>query len=506
MADEPAGACWADFVADVGRPDPDRNASAAGLGASTRLHGAMPPVANGVLILMGISIGVGIGCLAGQDAWRAQVLILLGSIVIALISPVLAICLLAVSFAMEAFTFGYGGQTLARMAGLGVGAVLFPQVVAAWVRRNQGRPVVSAAGLFLVGFLAFALYSGFFADDRAAWFTGVWMLFVRVALFACVVHYVRTVKHHRAVFGAVMAALAAGSLAGLAEWMWGVQFGPRVFMAEPDIGTIRVSGIFDQPIHLATAILPALACASYFVIHGKRFMRVGGMLVIPLLLFCLATTMVRSAALGVLVLLVVLYFVPPALPRWSKIALLIALAAAVAFAPSPVKKRFADPRFLMRERSIRSRVPMAVTAMRMAAANPFGVGLRNLHRHYDEYKGVRDLTTAKIAHNMFLELAAAIGIPGALCFLGWLTATLIALNRMRRELLARKAAPEAAVVVFLLAILAAMTFQGLVQTNFYQGKFFWLFMGLGTASTLHWSGCWHRRTTATGVHPVTGRA
>jgi len=62
------------------------------------------------------------------------------------------------------------------------------------------------------------------------------------------------------------------------------------------------------------------------------------------------------------------------------------------------------------------------------------------------------------------------------------------------------------VVVFLLAILAAMTFQGLVQTNFYQGKFFWLFMGLGTASTLHWSGCWHRRTTATGVHPVTGRA
>jgi len=118
----------------------------------------------------------------------------------------------------------------------------------------------------------------------------------------------------------------------------------------------------------------------------------------------------------------------------------------------------------------------------MAAANPFGVGLRNLHRHYDEYKGVRDLTTAKIAHNMFLELAAAIGIPGALCFLGWLTATLIALNRMRRELLARKAAPEAAVVVFLLAILAAMTFQGLVQTNFYQGKFFWLFMGLATAA------------------------
>ncbi len=465
--------------------DPGRSTSASGSTVLARLHGPARPVARGGLLFAAICAAVAIGWLAGQDAWRAQILVFLATVVVALVSPLFAICLLTVSFAMEAFNLGAGGDTFARMSGLGVGAVLFPQVVAAWVRRNQERPMVSAAGIFLVGFLGFALYSGIFAEDRAAWFTGMWMLSVRAALFVCVVHYIRTVHQQRAVFGAVVAALAVAALAGIAEWLWGMSFGDRAFVAEAEIGTIRASGLFEQPIHLAIATIPALACAAYFVVHGQRWARLGGIFVIPVLLFCLATTMVRSAALGVLVLIVMLFVLPPALPRWSKIAMVLVLIGAVIVAPSPVKRRFADPSFLMRERSVRNRIPMAITAIRMAAANPLGVGLRNLKIHYEEYKPVRDTTTGKVAHNMFLELAAAIGIPGSLCFLGWIGVTLLAVNRARLALLKLQAKPEATIMVFLLAILVAMVSQGLVQTSFYQLKFFWLFMGLGLAAAFH---------------------
>ena len=461
--------------APIAQPSPDRALAAGKAG----------------LWLAVVLVGTAIGWLAGRTGHEWDVLVFLAGAVVALVSPLLAVCILAVSFTLGVVSLGAGGQTLARVTGFGVGLALLPQVVASWIRRNQGRPVVSGRGALLVGFLAFALLSGIFADDRAMWLRGIWMLFVRASLFACIVYVVRTTREQRAVFGSVAGALTAAALIGAAQWVWGVSPGERVFHTESDIGAIRVSGVFQSPIDLSFALVPALGCAAYFVVHGRGLARLGGVLAMPALLFCLAATMTRSAALGALALVALLFVLRPALPRWSKILVIVVLLGAMLAAPAPVKKRFADPSFLMRERSIHNRIPMAVTALRMAAANPLGVGLRNFEIHYDEYKPVRDPESGRAAHNMYLELAATIGIPGALCFLGWIAATLVWVNRSRRALLDRHARPEAAFAGFLLAILASMAFQGLFHTNPYQDKFFWLFMALG-------SGCGDR--SAPGSH------
>ncbi len=430
------------------------------------------------LLAAGLLLAILIGWLAAQDAWQMPLLVLTTSAVVALVSPVAALCLLVFTFPAEILGTG-SGSTYARVAGLGVGAVLLPQVIAQWIEANRGRPRITVQALFLWGFLFFALVSGAFAQDRASWLQGMWMLLSRAALFGVVSYYAAGRRTAVAILGAVMVAVAVSATLGVAEGLWGYRVvEARTFKAEGAIGAVRASGVFESPISLSFALIVGIGSASFFLIARRGRLRLAGSAAVLVMMMALALTMTRSAVLAVLVFFAMLFVMPAVLPKWSRMALVVLLIVMAFAAPNSVKQRFTNLQFLSRESSIHNRPLMLLAGAKMALANPSGVGLRNFELHYDDYKSVRDAESGRAGHNMYVELTATVGFAGGLCFIAWMATTLVLLDRGRRSALERGDGAESIITAVLFATLCAIMVQGLFHTNPYQDKFFWLFMGL----------------------------
>lgn len=457
----------------------------------TGIAAAEPPVEGNRILrapLMGAWLAVLLvlslfgGWLSAQDTWQIPLMVAAAGAILALISPVAALCFLVLTFPAEILTAGVG-HTYARVAGIGVGAILLPQVVAQWVEANRGRPRLPLPALLLWSFLLFALLSGVFAQDRGAWMQGMWMLLSRAALFGVVSYYAVGRRSAIALLAAVTVAVGIAAALGVAEWCWGYRVvEARTFSAEATIGAVRASGIFESPISLSFALIVGIGSASFFLVWGRGWPRFAGLAAALIMLVALALSMTRSAVAAVLALFAILFITPAVLPRWARIAIIALLVMVALASPGSVKRRFASAQFLSSESSIHNRPLMLIAGMNMALANPLGVGLRNFERHYDDYKALRDTESGRAGHNMYVELSATAGLAGGICFIAWIAASLAALNRTRRSGLARGDLGQCLLAASLLAVLCAMLVQGIFHTNPYQDKFFWLFMGLAQAT------------------------
>lgn len=115
--------------------------------------------------------------------------------------------------------------------------------------------------------------------------------------------------------------------------------------------------------------------------------------------------------------------------------LIIGTAATLIFNTSnPIRNRLTEDD----RGSAASRIPLMEVAMDMIKANPFiGVGLNNYTEVHQEYDyGVDKITQyyPVPVHNVFLQLAAEIGIPGLIFFLWFVTAIFIqGLRYIRKE-------------------------------------------------------------------------
>ncbi len=141
------------------------------------------------------------------------------------------------------------------------------------------------------------------------------------------------------------------------------------------------------------------------------------------------STLSRS---GFISLVVVLCFMFVKLPKGARrVAVLLALSlGAGLLAGSNIVKRFE------RIDAIREvdRYKLARVGANAALENPFfGVGLGNYLRHFEAYDD-QDLKRPMPAHNMYVDLAAQMGLPSLALYLTLLATTWWGLRRMEREL------------------------------------------------------------------------
>ena len=149
--------------------------------------------------------------------------------------------------------------------------------------------------------------------------------------------------------------------------------------------------------------------------------RWGAALVAVLALAPLAATFTRSAWLGLFVSCVVIFGV--ARPRGLAV-LAVAGVAAWYLAPGAWGARLhsiADPSNLWN----RERVFMWEAGVRMFHDHPFtGVGLQDLHPLYDQYRSPDSVERAGHLHNVYVQIAASMGVVGLAAF-AWLYASLL---------------------------------------------------------------------------------
>jgi probable O-glycosylation ligase (exosortase A-associated) len=76
------------------------------------------------------------------------------------------------------------------------------------------------------------------------------------------------------------------------------------------------------------------------------------------------------------------------------------------------------------------------TAINMSEANPvFGVGLSLFQRNYMKYRSGEEHEGRRVAHNAYLQMLAECGAPALACYLFLIGATILALQRLRRDAL-----------------------------------------------------------------------
>lgn len=134
--------------------------------------------------------------------------------------------------------------------------------------------------------------------------------------------------------------------------------------------------------------------------------------------------------------------------------------------------------------AIRGRFTEMLAAARVFADHPLtGVGPGMFKFYAEEYGnegGLKMLEGPRQAHNLYLGIAADMGAPGLVCFLGMVFVTIRSLGQARKRFM--KADPLMADMAagFLLTIVTFLATG--MSSNFSFTRYFWLMLGLATAA------------------------
>jgi O-antigen ligase len=293
--------------------------------------------------------------------------------------------------------------------------------------------------------------AAWFAQDRAASLPriakGFFPLLVGLAAF----HGGDRRTAERAL-AALLAASGVVALLGVGLWAaHGATFEGRARGLSGHYMTFAGQLLLELPVAIAIA-----ACAR------RRAWRIGAGLVALAGLAALAVTFTRSAWIGLLVELAVIL---GALLPLGLVGLAALVAAAFAFAPGAYRARLYsifDPHHPWNQQ----RVYMWDAGRRMFLDHPWtGVGLQDLHPLYDRYRAAGSTERAGHLHNVFVQIAATMGVAGLAAF-GWLYASFLraAAAGMRAQL--RRRGLAAGVRLGVLAALAGFLAAGLFEWNF----------------------------------------
>ncbi len=270
---------------------------------------------------------------------------------------------------------------------------------------------VGKVHLFILGYLGFALFSGFFAINKSEWL--YWVL--RIVLM---VSYLSVVEIDKKLLSKAMILL--GLFYAIYFWYDYSQMGR--FAA--------CRGLMRQRNYWAAAqffIIPF----CYYVI-SKKFWR---FLAIPVLLLMVMNIILlgsRSALLAVFVsawLLVILN-----IKRWpvlyvvnwkTTIPLTIFTLIAIFFIRQDIAKFFTrDSGRFVSTISMQHRLVQWKPTITMIAQNPFGVGVGNWQIEFPnyapdiDYPKSYDKVNFRFPHNDFLWVGAEVGVGGLVCYLG----------------------------------------------------------------------------------------
>ncbi len=337
------------------------------------------------------------------------------------------------------------------IAPMGIGAALCGTLTIAALFARQvawRRTPVDAAGL---AWLLALVLSASFALDRGASFPRLGKGLMPLIVGLAAVH----ARDRRTGERALAAYLGAAGLVAA--------IGIAVWIAHGATFESRARGLAGHYMTFAGQLLLEIPVAASVALLAKRpRTRLAAGAVALVGMVALAVTFTRSALIGLLVAGAVI--LGATLP--VGLAVLGALAVAAYFlAPGTFGERLRsvfDPANKWNE----ERVHMWGAGLRMFRDHPLtGVGLQDLHALYDRYRSPLAVERAGHLHNVFVQIAAQMGVIGLAAF-AWLYASLVrAAAAGLRPLLARRGV-AAGLKLGVVAALAGFVVAGLFEWNF----------------------------------------
>jgi exopolysaccharide production protein ExoQ len=438
-----------------------------------RWQNAVGP-AEAVVVLCAILVGV----LAGIDPRLGLAASMgLGFALIVLADLTIGLCAFALLAFLEAIP-DIGGSALSFDKAAG-GVLLLSWIATVASRPDARNEFFTAHPIFsyvLGAFVGWVALSALWAEDAGEVGEQVLRFTLNIFLFLIVFSAIRESKHLRWILGAFVAASALGALYGL--------LAPPQPEAED-----RLAGFVGEPNQLAASLVAGLAMAVALaaVTRAQPMLRLLALVSAGLCLTGVLLTLSRAGLVGLAVAAVAAVFMAG---RWRGIAAGVAVVVTAAtvgyfafYAPTAARERVTT------FEGGTGRTDIWTVGWRMLEANPVaGVGAGNFRTasvHYLVEPGalLRDdliLDNPKVAHNIYLQELAELGIVGGTVFLAIVGFSLLcALKAARRfEELGDRDSEILARGVF-------VALCGILTTQFFASEVFskqlWLLFGLSAA-------------------------
>jgi putative inorganic carbon (HCO3(-)) transporter len=256
----------------------------------------------------------------------------------------------------------------------------------------------------------------------------------------------------------------------------------------------RLNGPIGDPNFYGQLLAAMMPLAIYRVIDEEKMLpKLGGVVLVGLILFNLINTFSRGAFLALAAGLVFI-----ALERKVRIEmaaiLLVLVVLFYPLLPKDYRERIASLNLLTSNKatatyadeSIRGRTAEFRAGLQMWADHPLlGVGYSNYENVYQEYAprvGLEYRTEEREAHSIYIEAAAETGLLGLVTLVGVFIATLAGLGEARRKLKTMEMFPHWQTWLASLQIGIASY---LISSIFLQGdflRFLWFMIALAVAS------------------------
>lgn len=450
-------------------------------GGSNRAFGLAARVGTfSVGSLACIALGcAGVGVLAGVNPTYGVVAALGIAFVAIVIGDItVGLLLFTVLSFLDVLRSSGASASFMKIAGL----LLFCSWVARTSTRNRRSvvslaavsPAIVVAGIALVAWSAISIA---WAESTGSAVSGTYRYLLNLLLLPIVFSAVRRREHvfwiaAAFVIGAVISAFY-GFVHPLATT--GLQAG-RV--------TGTVGDANDQAAVLVGAI--ALAFGLVGVLRRAPMLRLLAILAVFISLVSVVNTLSRSGLIALAAMLIAAVAVGGRWRRWAALLLVVVSVLTVGYFVA-IASSTATARVTSSDTSGRSTI--WTIGWRMVQANPLiGVGSNNFQTasiHYLQAPGAvtrADLivNTPKVAHNIFLEVLADMGIPGLLAFLGVVAASVA--TAMRAAKAFQRSGDDDLELMSRCVVLAIVGF--MVSDFFLSGEFskqLWLLLAMGPA-------------------------
>lgn len=393
-------------------------------------------------------------------------------------------------------------------AALAVPMLLIPPL-AAFIVLERRPIVITNAFPWMVALLVVHLVSGIFSVDAATAFdTIVTFSLEGIVLYFLVTNVVRT---RAAVIAIVWILLAVGAFLGAltfyqdATGTYGNVYLGFAQASEATIGVdatglgtsaqFRLAGNIGEKNRYAQVLLVLVPLGLFMAIGERsrirRLLALGAAGAISL---GVALTFSRGAAVGFVLLFAIMFLM--GYLKW-KYLLAVVLGVVIVFTAVPayadrlsglvaVSESVGSTGIDQADGAIQSRVTEGLAALLAWADHPIlGVGpgeFPHYYRQYAEVVGIRVLATDRESHNLYLGMAAELGLMGVTLFLLIVGLTLRDLARARRAVRARDPLMADLATGFMLSIVAYLTSGIFLHMAFV--RYFWLMLALAGATAL----------------------
>ena len=388
-----------------------------------------------------------------------------------------------------------------------VPALLIPPL-AAFVILERKRIVITSAFPWVVAFLFVQLVSGLVSKDvPTAWDTIVTFLEEGILLYFLVTNVVRSRDTVIAIVWILV--LVGGALGALTfyqdatgtyddNYLGFAQKSDAAIAVDAvggDVTQYRLAGNIGEKNRYAQVLVVLVPLGLFLALAERntvrRIMALGSTAFISL---GVALTFSRGAAVGFLLLIVIMVLMGYVKPKHI---LVIALGVAVVLVAVPAygerlgalvdaSSEVSSTGIDQADGAIQSRITEGLAALLAFADHPLvGVGpgeFPSVYRDYAEIVGIRVLATDRQAHNLFLGMAAELGIAGIIVFFAIIYLTLRDLARARRMTRELDPMMSALATGFLLAIVTYLTTGLFLHMSFV--RYFWLLLGLAGSTAV----------------------